>query len=96
MDERESRKDEAIKRAQNLANNSEDQGSQEHVGNRIANTLQQIPVSKDKFQKYQCTLADRLIEKWKEEATVKVFRGVELDKYSKFLDQFQKSTGIDT
>ena len=97
MDDLKNTKDEAIRKAQILASNTGEinNNSQENVGSRISNTIQQIEVSKTKFEKYQVTLSERRVEKWKEEATVEVFRGVELDKYTTFLDKFQKSTGFD-
>ena len=84
MDDLKNTKDEAIRKAQILASNTGEinNNSQENVGSRISNTIQQIEVSKTKFEKYQVTLSERRVEKWKEEATVEVFRGVELDKYT--------------
>ena len=40
-------------------------------------------------------LKEQLVGKWEENSHAKVFQGVQISKYTQFLDNFQKSTGID-
>ena len=67
----------------------------ENVGEKISKTLGLIRVSKKQYDDYQLQLKEQLIGKWEENSHAKVFQGVQIAKYAQFLDNFQKSTGID-
>ena len=67
----------------------------ENVGEKISRTLGLIRVSKKQYDDYQLQIKEQLIGKWEENCNAKVFQGVQISRYTEFLDNFQKSTGID-
>ena len=67
----------------------------QNVGETISRTLGLIQVSKKQLDEYQLQLKDQLIGKWEEKSHAKVFKGVQIARYTEFLNNFQKSTGID-
>jgi len=71
------------------------QAGVENVANRIGALLSGVKVSRKEKEIFEKKLEDQLVEKWKEEAQTKVFKGVEMDKYEEFLELFQITTGID-
>ena len=64
----------------------------ENVDETISEKLGQISVSKKDYEKFQLELSEQMVEKWEESSYAKVFRGVKIDNYHKFLDNFQEST----
>ena len=70
-------------------------GAVQNVGETISRTLGLIQVSKKQLDEYQLQLKDQLIGKWEEKSHAKVFKGVQIARYTEFLNNFQKSTGID-
>ena len=67
----------------------------ENVGDKISKTLGLIQVSKKQYDDYQLQMKEQLVGKWEENSHAKVFQGVQISRYTQFLDNFQKSTGID-
>jgi len=94
-------KDEPDEQRQNVAHGSKPKGTLailkdvvENVGSTVSNLLGSIHVSKKKFQEFQTSMNDMLVSKWDEKSETKVFHGVEIAHYTRFIDMFQKNTGI--
>eukprot|EP00092_Neocalanus_flemingeri_P018533 GFUD01020069.1.p1 GENE.GFUD01020069.1~~GFUD01020069.1.p1 ORF type:complete len:586 (-),score=220.57 GFUD01020069.1:538-2217(-) len=69
--------------------------SAENVQLTVQDTLGKITVSKDQFARFQVLLKDQLVDNWEETSESKVFQGVQVEKYTEFLELFKTSTGID-
>ena len=61
----------------------------------LSDILDCIHPSKEQYEKFQSSLKDKLVSKWTESSESKVFQGVEIAQYDKFLDFFQEATGLD-
>ena len=68
---------------------------EDHVGECVSQKLSKVRVNKKDFEEYQTALKDRLVKDWTETSMCKVFNGVEIANYPKFLDTLQKSADFD-
>ena len=68
---------------------------EDHVGECVSQKLSKVRVNKRDFEEYQTALKDRLVKDWTETSMCKVFNGVEIANYPKFLNTLQKSADFD-
>ena len=62
---------------------------------KIRQTLSDVTVSRQDLETFEKQLSEQLVNEWEENSQCKVFRGIEKDKFSDFLEVFQKSSGFD-